>query len=60
MSKNIFHVFTKWDFEKFTNRMNGGYEMIWKLSYGNQVHVSDKSFLIFKISPNHLLAFLCK
>ena len=27
--------FTKWHFEKFINRMNGGYEMIWKLSYRN-------------------------
>ena len=33
--KNIFHFFTKWYFEKFINRMNGGYKMIWKLSYGN-------------------------
>ena len=31
--KNIF--FTKCHFKKFINRMNGGYEMIWKLSYGN-------------------------
>ena len=35
MSKKKFHFFTKWHFEKFINRMNGGYEMIWKLSYGN-------------------------
>ena len=35
MSQNIFHFFTKWHFEKFINRMNGGYEMIGKLSYGN-------------------------
>ena len=34
-SKNIFQFFTKWHFEKFINRMNGGYRMIWKLSYGN-------------------------
>ena len=32
MSKNIFHFFTKWYFEKFMNRMNRGYEMIWKSS----------------------------
>ena len=31
--KTIF--FTKCHFKKFINRMNGGYEMIWKLSYGN-------------------------
>ena len=30
-----FHVFTKLDFYKFINRMNGSYEMIWKLNYGN-------------------------
>ena len=29
------HFFTKWHFEKSINRMNGGYKMIWKLSYGN-------------------------
>ena len=29
------HFFTKWHFEKFINRMNGEYEMIWKLSDGN-------------------------
>ena len=34
-SKNIFHFFKKWQFEKFINRMNGGYQMMWKLSYGN-------------------------
>ena len=27
--------FTKWHFEKFINRMSGGYEMILKLSYQN-------------------------
>ena len=27
-----FFFFTKWHFEKFMNRMNGGYKMIWKLS----------------------------
>ena len=30
-----FHVFTKLHFYKFINRMNGSYEMIWKLNYGN-------------------------
>ena len=30
-----FHVFTKWHFENFINRMNGSYKMIWKLNYGN-------------------------
>ena len=29
------HFFTKWHFEKFINWMNGGYEMIRKLSYGS-------------------------
>ena len=24
--------FTKWHFEKFVNRVSGGYKMIWKLS----------------------------
>ena len=33
------HFFTIWYFEKFINRMNGGYKMIWKLSHGNKVHV---------------------
>ena len=37
VKKRLF--FTKWHFEKFINRMNGGYEMIWKLGYGNKVHV---------------------
>ena len=31
-SKNISECFIKWHFEKFINIMNGGYEMIWKLS----------------------------
>ena len=34
-SENIFHFFTKSHFEKFISRINGGCEMIWKLSYGN-------------------------
>ena len=34
MSKNIIFL-KKWHFEKFINRMNGHYKMIWKLSYGN-------------------------
>ena len=29
------HFLKKWHFEKFINRMNGHYTMIWKLSYGN-------------------------
>ena len=29
------HVFTKWNFEKFINRMKEGYKMIQKLSYEN-------------------------
>ena len=33
--RKIYIFFTKWVFEKFINRMNGGYEMIWKLSYWN-------------------------
>ena len=33
--KKHFSFFTKWHFEKFINKMNGGYEMIWKLSHGN-------------------------
>ena len=33
MSKTFFFFFfKKRHFEKFINRMNGGYEMIWKLS----------------------------
>ena len=36
-SKNV--IFFQWPFEKFINRRNGGYEMIWELSYGNYVHV---------------------
>ena len=31
-SKNIYECFIKWHFEKFINIINGGYEMIWKLS----------------------------
>ena len=33
-TKNVI-LFTKQHFEKFINSMNGGYEMIWKLSCGN-------------------------
>ena len=33
--KKHFSFFTKWHFEKFINRMNRAYDMIWKLSYGN-------------------------
>ena len=29
------YFFYKMAFEKFINRMSRGYEMIWKLSYGN-------------------------
>ena len=34
MSKQIF-CFRKQHFEKFINRMNEGYKMNWKISYGN-------------------------
>ena len=34
MSKKYFSCFCK----KFINRMNGGYEMIWKLCFGNKLH----------------------
>ena len=34
VKKHLSFFFTKWCFEKFVNRMNGCYEMIWKLSYG--------------------------
>ena len=44
--------FFQWPFEEFINRRNGGYEMIWKLSYENYVHVSNKNFIVLKISPN--------
>ena len=33
--KQIFYCFRKQHFEKFINRMNEGYKMIRKLSYGN-------------------------
>ena len=33
-SENVI-FFYKMAFEKFINRMSRGYEMIWKLSYGN-------------------------
>ena len=33
--KETSFFFTKCHFEKFINRMNGGYKMIWKFSYGN-------------------------
>ena len=36
--KNIFFIFfTKW--QKFINRINGSYKMIWKLSYVNEVRL---------------------
>ena len=38
--------------------MNGGYEMIWKLSYGNWVHVYNKNFICFE-DFTKLLAFFC-
>ena len=38
MSKNVF-FFTQWHFEKFINRINGGYEMIWKLGYGKSAFI---------------------
>ena len=35
VKETSFFFFTKWHFEKFMSRMNGGYKMIWKFSYGN-------------------------
>ena len=32
LQKTFFIFFTKWPFEKFMNRRDGGYKMIWKLS----------------------------
>ena len=46
------HFFTIWYFEKFINRMNGGYKMIWKLSHGNKEHVQNENVIVLKISPD--------
>ena len=53
ISKNTFEFFTKWHFEKFINIINGGYEMIWKLS------ACIKHKFCFEDSIK-LLAFFCE
>ena len=47
------HFFTKWHFEKFIKRINGGYEMIWKFS----AYIKRKFYCFEDFSKP--LAFFC-